>query len=60
MPPTIGTSFLSFELGAAILVEDRTASCLGLHGIRALRIALSHYLLAYHTQAEPTKSTYLA
>jgi hypothetical protein len=33
--PTFGTSFISFELGAAELVEDRIANCSGLHGIRA-------------------------
>lgn len=60
--PTIGISFISFEFGAAKLVEDHIANCSGLHcmGFEHYRTASSHYPLAYHTQAKPTKSTYLA
>lgn len=50
---------MSLDLGAAVLVEDHIASCMGLCGNDGIR-ALPHYPLAYHTQAEPARSTYLA
>lgn len=54
---------MSLDLGAAKLVEDHIASCMGLYGddgIRALPHGIVALSLAYHTQAEPARSTYLA